>query len=715
MKKYLSFVLLALPAFALAQGKNFTMAEAVTGLGTNLAVENIRGVSFISGNPVLQFSTKQGGKDAWVRRNLATGKSDTLSLVQINQSYFGGDTLKAFPQMSWLENGKGYFVRGNKVFFASVQMPETMRAEMKELRENAANIAVHPRTGEVAYTVDNDIFLHTQNGGTVQVTSDGSYTIVNGQSVHRNEFGIDGGLFFSPKGNHLAYYRMDQSAVKDYPIIDWSKMPAVSKNIKYPMAGDSSHHVTVRVYHPQTKTTTVLQTGEPADQYLTAVTWSPDEKYIFIGLLNRDQNHLRFIQYDAMSGQPMKTLFEEKSEKYVEPQHAAQFLPGSDKEFLWWSQRDGYMHLYRYDISGKLLNPVTKGDWLVNEVLGFHAPTSEVIITGTKDGAQEKHVYAVNWKTGRLRRITQGAGTHTAIASADGKYIYDTYTSNTVPRIVSVINTATAQAETLLVAKDPLVAYNRPQVRDITLKADDGTPLYGKMILPTNFDSTRKYPSITYLYNGPHVQLIRNSWPASGNLWYELLAQKGYVVFTMDGRGSSNRGLAFESAPFRKLGTVEMEDQLKGNAFLRGQSFIDTARMGVHGWSFGGFMTTSLMLRHPGAYKAGVAGGPVLDWKWYEIMYTERYMDRPQDNAVGYEEARLWNKVKALKGDLMLIHGTDDDVVVWQHSINFLRSCVENGVQVDYFVYPGHPHNVRGKDRIHLMQKITDYFDEKLR
>lgn len=714
MKKSFCALLLGLPTLAFAQSRNFTMAEAVTGLATNLAVENIRGVGFVSGMPLLQFSTKQGGKDAWVRRNLATGKSDTFSLAQINKSYFGGDTLKAFPQLSWLPNGRGYFVRGNKVYFAQIQMPETMRAELKELRENAANIQVQPLTGDVAYTVDNDIFL-TNAGGTVQVTTDGSYNIVNGQSVHRNEFGIDGGLFFSPKGNHLAYYRMDQSMVKDYPVVDWSQTPAVSKNVKYPMAGDSSHHVTLRVYHPQTQTTTVLQTGEPLDQYLTAVTWSPDEKYIFVGLLNRDQNHLRFIQYDALTGNPVKTLFEEKSDKYVEPQHPAQFLPGSDKEFLWWSQRDGFMHLYRYDISGKLLNPVTKGDWLINEVLGFHAPTSEVLITGTKDGATEKQVYAVNWKTGKLRRITQGAGTHTAIASEDGKYIYDTYSSNTIPRVISLINTATAKAETLLVAKDPLVGYNRPQVREVTLKAADGTPLYGKMILPTNFDSTKKYPSITYLYNGPHVQLIRNSWPASGNLWYELLAQKGYVVFTMDGRGSSNRGMAFESAVFRNLGTVEMDDQLKGNAFLRGQPFIDTARMGVHGWSFGGFMTTSLMLRHPGAFKAGVAGGPVLDWKWYEIMYTERYMDAPQDNAAGYEENRLWNKVKNLKGDLMLIHGTDDDVVVWQHSINFLRSCVQNGVQVDYFVYPGHPHNVRGKDRIHLMQKITDYFDEKLR
>lgn len=714
MKKRL-LPLFLFPTLAFAQGKNFTMAEAVTGLGTTLAVENIRGVSFVSGMPLMQYNAKQSGKDVWVRRNLSTSKNDTLNLARINQTLFGGDTLKAFPQMSWLENGRGYFVQGNKVYFATAQMPETMRAEAKELKENAANVEVHPATGDVAYTVDNNIFLHT-GAKTIQITNDGSYTIVNGQSVHRNEFGIDGGLFFSPKGNHLAYYRMDQSAVKDYPVVDWKAMPAASHNIKYPMAGDSSHEVTLHVFHPSTGQTTVLQTGEPRDQYLTAVTWSPDEKSIFIGLLNRDQNHLRIVQFDAMTGAMMKTIFEERSEKYVEPQHPFSFLPGSTNEALWWSQRDGYMHLYRYDMAtGKLLNQVTKGDWLVNEILGFHTPTDEVLITGTKDGAQEKQAYAVNWKTGKMRRLTQGAGTHTVIASADGKFLYDNFSSNITPRIASLISTATGKSETLLTAKDPLTGYNRPQVRDITLKADDGTPLYGKLILPTNFDSTRKYPCITYLYNGPHVQLVRNTWPASGNLWYELLAQKGYVVFTMDGRGSSNRGLQFESAPFRNLGTAEMSDQLKGNTFLRRQAYIDTARMGVHGWSFGGFMTTSLMLRNPGAYKVGVAGGPVLDWKWYEIMYTERYMDRPQDNPAGYEANHLWNKVKNLRGNLMLIHGTDDDVVVWQHSINFLRNCVENGVQVDYFVYPGHPHNVRGKDRIHLMQKITDYFDEKLK
>jgi dipeptidyl-peptidase-4 len=302
-------------------------------------------------------------------------------------------------------------------------------------------------------------------------------------------------------------------------------------------------------------------------------------------------------------------------------------------------------------------------------------------------------------------------GVHSGILSPNFEYIYDSFANAETPRKVNIINTKNGKIENILNAENPLVKYDRPEVKNVTLKADDGTPLYGKLILPTNFDATKKYPVIVYLYNGPNVQLITNSFPASGNLWYDYMAQNGYVVFSMDGRGSFNRGRDFENATFGKLGTVEMEDQLKGVDYLKSLPFVDANKMGVHGWSFGGFMTTSLMLRHPDVFKVGVAGGPVIDWNMYEIMYTERYMDTPEKNPEGYKTANLLDKVQNLKGKLLMIHGAQDDVVVWQHSINFLKSAVDKGVQVDYFAYPGHPHNVIGKDRVHLMQKITDYFD----
>ncbi len=707
-------VLLAGSAAATAQTKKLTLEQAVRGYSGEAAIQSLKSASWNHGTETFSYITQVAGKDAVVLLYAQSGRRDTVSLATLNNRWFGGDTLTGLPPVQRLKGGRTWFQRGNTVYFTNDWSDaKGGRATQEQLNAAAENVTVDEATGNIAYTVGNNLFLQRTGSTAVQVSNDTNAAIVNGQSVHRNEFGINGGIFFSPAGNLLAYYHMDQRPVKDYPVVDWKALPAEAKLIKYPMAGDSSHIVTLRVFNPATGNTITLQTGGPADQYLTSVTWSPDEKYIYVALLNRDQNALRLMQYDAQTGRETAAFFEEKNEKYVEPQNPLAFIPGTQNEFLWWSQRAGFMHLYRYNAAGKLLNAVTQGDWLVNEILGFYTPGNEVLISASKESPLEKHTYAVNWKTGKMRRLDKSAGTHNAVANESGTRIWDNWSSDQVARQIDLIEVKSGKSQTLTSGTDfyAAPAWSRARVLPVTLRASDGTPLYGKIILPANLDSNQKYPSITYLYNGPHVQLVKNAFPASGNLWYEFMADKSYVVFVMDGRGSSNRGLSFEQAPFRQLGTVEMEDQLKGNDYLRGLKFIDTARMGVHGWSFGGFMTTSLMLRHPGAYKAGVAGGPVMNWKWYEIMYTERYMDRPQDNPEGYAAAELPSKVGNLKGKLLLIHGTDDDVVVWQHSINFIRSCVDKGVQADYFVYPGHPHNVRGKDRIHLMQKITDYFD----
>ena len=257
---------------------------------------------------------------------------------------------------------------------------------------------------------------------------------------------------------------------------------------------------------------------------------------------------------------------------------------------------------------------------------------------------------------------------------------------------------------------------NTANVQLLKLKSADGNfELPAKLMLPANFDSTKKYPVIVYLYGGPHLQLLKNSYPASGNLWYDYMTQQGFIVFSMENRGSANRGKSFEQATFRQLGSAEMADQLQGVAYLKSLPFIDTTRMGVHGWSFGGFMTTSLMTRYPGTFQVGVAGGPVINWEWYEVMYTERYMDSPQENPEGYKNNNLTSYVKNLQGDLLMIHGTQDDVVVWQHSLNYLKKSVEDGKQVDYYVYPGHAHNVTGPDRVHLMDKISKYLIDKLK
>jgi dipeptidyl-peptidase 4 len=698
-----------------AQKKNFTIAEATNGLATTLALKSIKQPAWQPGSHNLYQVVKEGKNEYLVRTSFPKGYTDTVETLQkLNKALFGRDSLKGLPIFGWIDHDYAYFNNGSSIDRGVLTGRGFNWSHWLILPEEAENVTVD-KSSQVAYTVKNNLWMVTKDKRTMQVTNDANKDVVNGVTVHRNEFGIEKGIFFSPKGTYLAYYHMDQSMVKDYPVVKWNDVPATVEMVKYPMAGGTSHEVNIRVFNPRTKETIELETGAPKDQYLTAVTWSPDEEYIYIAVLNRDQNHMRLNKYSARTGKKVKTLMEERSNKYVEPLFPLEFLPGSDNRFIWWSMKDGYQHLYLYNTNGEELRQLTRGSYDVNEIIGFNENKQEVIITSAKESPLEKHSYAVDWTTSRMRRLDKEAGVHTAVASEDGAYIFDTYTSADVPKTSLVRATDGSYTKTLLQATNTLADYDRPEVRNVSLTASDGTPLYGKLIMPTNFNPKKKYPVVVYLYNGPHVQIVRNTFPASGNLWYEYMAQRGYIIFTMDGRGSGNRGRKFEQATFRQLGTVEMEDQLKGVAYLKSLPFVDANRLGIHGWSFGGFMATSFMLRHPGVFKTAVAGGPVMDWKMYEIMYTERYMDTPEQNPEGYKTAALFDKVKNLKGKLLLIHGTDDDVVVWQHSIKFLKQAVSEGVQVDYFVYPGHPHNVRGKDRVHLMQKITDYFDTYLK
>lgn len=702
--------MLVLGGSAMAQTQKFTMAEAVNGLRTNLAVKNISQFSWTADGK----SYIQAVKSGYLITDLKTNKQDTLvSLTQLNRS-FSDAKLKAVPQIKFISGSSGYFNANDKMFWIE-KSGNAWKVKTAALDGNASNVKVFGDNQTFAFTVKNNLFVN-KNGKTFAVTNDSDENIINGgATVHRNEFGIDTGIFPAPNSEAVAFYRMDQTMVADYPVIDWSVTPAVNHNIKYPMAGQKSHEVTLGVYNIKNQSTTFLNIDGEKDQYLTAVTWSPDSKYIFVAVLNRGQNHMKMNQYDAATGNLVKTLFEETSDKYVEPQHPLTFFPNSNTDFIWQSQRTGYNHLFHYSLEKGLVAQITKGDWLVTDILGFNDKKKEIYFTSTKETPLEKHLYKINWTNFKMQRLDNAAGVHTGILSSDGNYLYDTYSNAGTPRSVNIINTNTAKSTNILTAENTLKNYQRPEIKNVELKADDGTPLYGKIILPTDFDASKKYPVIVYLYNGPHLQLITNTFPASGNLWYEYMAQNGYIIFTMDGRGSANRGMKFEQAVFRNLGTTEMNDQMKGVDYLKSLPYVDSQRMGIHGWSFGGFMTTSFMLRNPDVFKVGVAGGPVIDWKMYEIMYGERYMDTPQENPQGYAAANLLDKVQNLKGKLLMIHGAQDDVVVWQHSIKFIKSAVDNGVQLDYFVYPGHPHNVIGKDRVHLMQKVTDYFDQYLK
>lgn len=576
------------------------------------------------------------------------------------------------------------------------------------LPKEAANTDYCPATGNIAYTIDNNLYV---NNDAVTDEPDG---IVCGQSVHRNEFGINKGTFWSPEGNLLAFYRMDESMVAQYPLVDITQRIGTVDTIRYPMAGMTSHQVKVGIYNPATKKTVYLNAGDPTDRYFTNISWAPDGKSVYLIELNRDQNHASLCRYDAETGELTATLLEEKHPKYVEPQNPIVFLPWDSNQFVYQSQRDGFNHLYLVNTKGEM-KQLTRGNWLVKELIGFDAKKKEIIIAGTEVSPLQSNLYRVNVKTGKRTPLDNAQGVHSASLSASGRYLIDRYSTPAIPRSIDIVDVQNGKSINLLTAEDPLKGYKMPIIETGTIKAADGvTDLYYRLIKPADFDPTRKYPAIVYVYGGPHAQMVTNGWQNAARGWDIYMANKGYIMFTVDNRGSSNRGLEFENATFRHLGIEEGKDQVKGAEFLKSLPYVDGNRIGVHGWSFGGHMTTALVLRYPDIFKVGVAGGPVIDWSYYEVMYGERYMDTPQSNPEGYEQCNLNNLAGNLKGRLMIIHDDHDDTCVPQHTLSFMKACIDARTYPDLFIYPNHKHNVAGRDRVHLHEKITRYFEDNL-
>lgn len=713
ISKYSLLVAVTIGSFYLtAQTKLLTIQDAVLKGRSSLAPKRLQNISFVKGSS--QFFYVEG--TTLKTGDNATGKvSDALTLTALNSTLKSNsvDTLTSFPFLNFTNAQTLSFTAGKQECTYDLKTKAvTKKSPSKELENE--NAEKSPNEKLIAYTKDNNLFVSDDTGVEYPISNDGGYTIVYGKSVHRDEFGISKGTYWSPKSNYLAFYRMDQVDVTDYPVIDWSKYPAQNKNIKYPMAGNKSHYVTLGVYDVAKKTTLYIKTEGPKDQYLTNIAWSPDEKFIYIAIVNRAQNNYKLNEYDRATGNFVRTLFEESDEKYTEPLQEMQFVKNNPSQFIWMSRKDGFNHIYLYDISGKLIKQLTKGNWEVKAVNDFDAKGERLFFHANEQSPVNQDFYSVTLKTGEVKRLTNGNGFHTAILNETSDYFIDNFSSANVPREYNIIQTTTKKATNIFKADNPIKDYKLGNWKLFTLKNKEGLDLYARIFKPVDFDSTKKYPVLVYLYNGPHSQMVTNTWMAGGELWYQYMAQKGFIVFTVDGRGTSYRGKAFEQATFRQLGQKEMEDQLAGVDYLKSLSYVDANRIGVHGWSFGGFMTTSLMTYYPGVYKVAAAGGPVIDWSYYEIMYTERYMDTPQENKEGYEKTNLLTRVDKLKGRLLMIHGAQDDVVVWQHSMLYAKKAVDKGVQMDYYMYPGHFHNVQGKDRAHLMEKICNYFIEHL-
>ncbi len=582
--------------------------------------------------------------------------------------------------------------------------------------EGAQHAEFSATSKSLAYVKDWNLYVRTADGNDHQVSTDGTREVQYGMSVHRDEFGIHKGTFWSPKGDLLAFYRMDQSMVTDYPLVDISERVAALAPEKYPMAGMTSHKVTVGVFNPATGKTIYLQAGDPTDRYFTNIAWSPDEKTIYMFELPRTQDKAELVSYDAATGARKEVLYTETNARYVEPMNPIRFLPWDDTKFVMESRRDGWNHLYLFDTTGRQLKQLTKGEFEVIEMLGFNAKTKSIVYKSNQNNAIQHSHFSVNVATARVTALDNGEGTHYASLSPSGTFLCDRWSSPKKFREYDLVSTSAKAVTALHEDGDPWTDYNVPEITSGTIKAADGTTdLYYRMVKPVDFDPAKKYPTVVYVYGGPHAHNVEASWHYQSRPWEIYMAQRGYLLFIVDNRGSEYRGFNFESCTHRHLGDLEMADQMEGVKFLKSLPYVDADRIGVHGWSYGGYMTTNLMCSYPETFKVGVAGGPVIDWKYYEVMYGERYMDSPQENPEGYASSSLLPKAKNLKGRLQIIVGYNDPTCVLQHNLSFLRACEDAGTQPDYFVYPGDGHNMMGHDMVHLHERITRYFDDFLK
>ena len=723
MKKLVLFLLLGSSSVYAQQ--NFSIDETVFGPG-KYAPKSLQGLKWSANSDIIthidstyQILVSRDAKSNWQPKDLVSTKDlqSAIDKTLPNEKI----TLRNFPfQYQWSSDSNIRFDvnTANSKYAIDYEINSKTATVLNKTPNQATNLEPASNNSKIAYLLGNNIEIVRSNGDKITVTQDTVDGIVNGSdNTHRQEFGIKKGMWWSPDNNKLLYYRKDETMVSKYPLPQWDTRVATTKDIRYPMAGMKSEEVTLVIFNTETNQKVTLQTGEPKEQYLTIATWDPSNKFVYVGLLNRGQDHLKLNQYNAETGAFVKTLFEEKSTSWVEPQKPLIFLPNNSNQFLYQTDKDGFNQLYLYNTDGKLIKHLGHQEAIVTDFKGFDRKGQKGYYTAAINKGLERHLFEVDLKSGKTTQLTSTNAVHNASISPSGTYVLDQYSNLSTPNKIQIIQRKNNKTQEILSAENPFTGkINLPKIEFKEFLSPDGkTPLNARIMYPTNFDATKKYPVMLYLYGGSHAQMITNRWLGGVGYFDMYMAQNGYLVFTLDNRGSDSRGRDFTRVTHRQLGEAEMADQLVGINYLKSLPYVDTQNMGIFGWSYGGFMTTSLMTKHNETFKAGVAGGPVIDWKYYEVMYGERYMDTPQENPEGYSKTSLLDKANKLKGNLLIIHGAQDPVVLQQHSMDFIEQCIKAGTQVDYFLYPTHEHNVMGKDRIHMYDKIAKYFDLHLK
>lgn len=682
---------------AFAQLKKLTLEDCIVKQNQLFRTDKMVGFQWIP-NTNQYVYLEDSGKKLMTASVENTKASELMALSDLNKAL--QTNLKTFVGLTF-KNQNAFIVNEGAKYF-EYNLITKSGAKIQELNENDDNTSFDNKKEMMAFTQKNNLFYYTKNQEKIAITQNADENIVSGQSIARNEFGISKGIFWSPNATYLAFYQKDETEVANYPILDINETPGKLESIKYPMIGQKSEKPKVGIFNLSTKKTVFIAPRGNVDDYLTNLAWTPDEKYILIAEINRAQNEMNLNLYDAQSGQFVRTLFFEKNDNWVQPKDAAFFPSKTSNNFVWISQKNGFNNLYYYDLNGKLIQQLTNNKYVVKDILGANPAGTNIYFTASGENPMNILAYKVDLK-GKQTLLTKEMGVHNFVMNTTATGFFDEYSNHSTPS-KSLLLDKKLKPTLLLESKNKFVGYEMGTAEISTIKAADGTTdLYTRLIKPSNFDASKKYPVLVYVYGGPGVQTVTNAYLDGASLWMYWMAEQGYLIYSVDNRGSDGRGFAFESVIHGKLGSNEIDDQMKGVDYLKSLPFVDQNRLAVHGWSYGGFMTTSIMLKKPDVFKVGVAGGPVTDWKFYEAMYGERYMDTPAENQKGFDDSSTLNFVNNLKGKLLLIHGTSDDVVVMQNNFALVKKFVEAGKQVDFFPYPMHKHNVMGKDRLHLM------------
>lgn len=629
--------------------------------------------------------------------------------------------LSGIVDYQWSPDGKALlFPLGGELYF--YDLAKTGKDAVRKLTNGggfATDPKISPKGGFVSFIRDRNLWvIALADGREVQLTRDGSDTIGNGvaEFVADEEMDRHTGYWWAPDDSAVAFARIDETPVplvKRYEVYP-DRTEVVEQ--RYPAAGDTNVLVQLGVIAPNASATPQwIDLGTEKDIYLARVDWRDPQRLTF-QRQSRDQKTLDLIETTLATGK-QRTLVTETSKTWVPLHNDLRFL--KDGRFLWSSERDGFEHLYLVSENGTSLSQLTRGDWVVDSLLAVDEGNGLAYVSGTRDGAAETHVYAVPLTGGEPRKLTPAAGMHTASFARNASVFVDSWSSDTTLPQIELFKADGTKLATLLEndAADPghpyakYLAAHQPTTFGTLMAADGKTPLHYSLIKPANFDPKKKYPVVVFVYGGPAAQTVTRAWPGRSDAFFnQYLAQQGYVVFSLDNRGTPRRGAAFGGALYSKQGTVEVDDQLRGVEWLKAQSFVDAKRIGVHGWSNGGYMTLMLLAKHSEAYACGVAGAPVTDWALYDTHYTERYMDLPKANAAGYREASVFTHLGGLRSKLLLIHGMADDNVLFTNSTKLMSELQKRGTSFELMTYPGAKHGLRGSDLLHRYRLTEDFF-----